>query len=54
MLDAADRLHTIEGNNGNCDDQLDEGWYKFVVNDRPAEIPHVCLKVNYLIENKYI
>ncbi|XP_060585490.1 mucin-5AC-like isoform X2 [Ruditapes philippinarum] len=45
-LESSDRLHSIHQNNHVCDDNLIEGWYKFEVNGRPAEIPHLCLKNN--------
>ncbi|XP_065939039.1 uncharacterized protein [Magallana gigas] len=32
------------GGSGNCDQGLPEGWYKFQINGKPAQIPTLCIK----------
>ncbi|XP_053376820.1 serine-rich adhesin for platelets-like [Mercenaria mercenaria] len=46
VLDSTNRQHTVRENNGVCDNNLVEGWYKFEIEGRPAEIPLVCLQNN--------
>lgn len=36
------------GGSGNCDQGLPEGWYKFQINGKPAQIPTLCIKVTFL------
>ncbi|KAL5015505.1 hypothetical protein ScPMuIL_009775 [Solemya velum] len=45
VLDGSSRLPSITMNqNHECDQHLEEGWYRIQVNNRSAEIPTKCIK----------